>query len=86
MKGTILKVFLIIAVLVLALMAWSLTFGDGGIVESVYNGVTSPINTAWAGISGSNEALIPPLEISGDGATLNQDGDGVDVNNFEDGQ
>jgi hypothetical protein len=64
---TITKVFILIAALVLALVGWSLTFGKGGLVQSMYNGVAVPINQIFQKITGSNKNLVPEMDKDVDG-------------------
>lgn len=54
------KVFLVIAILVLAFIAWSLFFNDGGILQSGYNGVSGAINNTWQTMTGDSSASILP--------------------------
>lgn len=62
------KVFLVIAALVLALVVWGLFFNQGGMLETAYNAVISPVNKMWKNISGSEENLLPEWKIqSSDG-------------------
>lgn len=65
MKKTILSVFGIIAILFIALVGWNITFRDGGIVESMWNGVVTPVNGAWQTVVGADDAvLIPELDLA----------------------
>lgn len=66
---TITKVFILIAALVLALVGWSLTFGKGGLVQSVYNGVAVPINEIFQKITGSSKNLVPEMDSKTDAKT-----------------
>lgn len=59
---TITKVFILIAALVLALVGWSLTFGKGGLVQSMYNGVAVPINQIFKKITGNTKDLVPEMD------------------------
>lgn len=47
------KVFLVIAILLICLIAWSLFLGDGGILEKTWNGVASSVNSVWAKVTGT---------------------------------
>ncbi|MDR0917953.1 MAG: hypothetical protein LBM93_01680 [Oscillospiraceae bacterium] len=47
MKKTILQVFGIIGVLVLAFLIWQLVFNDGGIIKTGYNSVANLVNTQY---------------------------------------
>lgn len=61
MSKSVLKVFVIIGALVLALVVWSLTFGDGGLVQAGWNGVALFINDLYSGITGSTQMLVPTM-------------------------
>ena len=69
------KVFLVIAALVLALVVWGLFFNQGGVLETAYNAVISPVNKMWHSISGGEENLLPVWKI--------QSSDGVDDGNTD---
>ena len=57
MKKTILTVFGIIIVLVIALIAVNIAT-NGSVWQTVGNAVATPINDAWKSISGSDANLI----------------------------
>ena len=59
MKKTIITVIIVIGVLVLGLLIWNAVFSDGGVLESVWDGVVGPINETWKKITGSGTNLIP---------------------------
>ena len=61
MSKSVLKVFLIIGALVLALVAWSLTFGDGGLVQAGWNGMATYVNGIYSKITGAPEKLVPEM-------------------------
>lgn len=68
------KVFLIIAVLVLAFIIWQLFFNDGGILQSGYNAIADSINTTWQKITGGTGKILPSWGDAGvntDGQNLN---------------
>lgn len=71
MKKTILKVFLIIAVIVLAFLCWKIFFGDHGLLVSGYREVIEQINNAWNNLTGSTTGLLPETwgDASLDGST-----------------
>lgn len=56
------KVFLVIATLVLALIIWGLFFSGGGILETAFNAIVTPVNDAWKGITGGSNDLIPKMK------------------------
>lgn len=60
MSKSVLKVFLIIGALVLALVAWSLTFGDGGLVQAGWNGMATYVNGIYSKITGSTDNKLVP--------------------------
>ena len=59
MNKTVKKVFMLLALLVGIFLAWQLIFNDGGILQSVYNGVASGINKQYAKVAGDNKNLVP---------------------------
>lgn len=59
MKKTILKVFLILAALVLVFLVWELFFADTGILHSVYNACAQGINGQWEKIAGDGQEILP---------------------------
>ena len=59
MNKTVKKVFMLLALLVGIFLAWQLIFNDGGILQSVYNGVASGINNQYAKVAGPNKKLVP---------------------------
>ena len=56
------KVFLVIAILLICLIAWSLFLGDGGILKNTWNGIANRVNSVWATVTGAtgDEAKIIP--------------------------
>ena len=40
------KVFLVIAILLICLIAWSMFLGDGGVLELAWNGIAKPVNAS----------------------------------------
>lgn len=58
------KVFLVIATLVICLVIWGLFFNTGGIFQSAYNAIVTPINDMWKSVTGSEENLIKLMEDS----------------------
>lgn len=71
------KVFLIIAALVLSLVIWGLFFNDGGVLETGWNALVTPVNNTWKSITGGTEDLLPKFDDTGTGQdTKNLDVDG----------
>ena len=56
------KVFLVIAILLICLIAWSMFLGDGGILQNTWNGIANRVNSVWATVTGAtgDEAKIIP--------------------------
>ena len=59
MNGTIKKVFLIIAVLVLIFLIWQLFFNDDGILVTAYNSMANGINEQFKEATGGDRQLLP---------------------------
>ena len=84
MNKTVKKVFMLLALLVGIFLAWQLIFNDGGILQSVYNGVASGINAQYKKVAGDKN-LLP---LWGSGATdsantiqnADENGKGFDIN------
>lgn len=57
------KVFLIIAALVVSLVIWGLFFNKGGVLQTSYNALVSPINNQWQTITGGTENILPTWTI-----------------------
>lgn len=53
------KVFLIIALLVLAFLLWQVVFNDGGMLQTAYNAVVGVINKTWQTITGGTTKILP---------------------------
>lgn len=53
------KVFLVIAILLICLIAWALFLGDGGILEKGWNGVAKQVNQTWKAITGLTTDVMP---------------------------
>jgi hypothetical protein len=62
MKKTIIEVFLVIAILIVAGIAVSIITG-GGVWDSVLNAIAEPINNAWHSVTGSSSNLIDASNI-----------------------
>lgn len=58
MKKTIITVFIILGILVLALLIWAFVFNGGGL-PAIMNGVIRPINTIYQNMTGGSDSLIP---------------------------
>lgn len=61
MNKTIVKVFIILGILVLALLIWAFVFGNG--LSSIFDAIIAPINGIYKAIVGSGQ-LIPPWNVS----------------------
>lgn len=62
MNKTIVKVFVILGILVLALLIWAFVFGNG--LSSIFNAVIAPINSIYQGMTGNkNSSLIPQWNV-----------------------
>lgn len=48
------KVFLVIAILLICLIAWSLFLGDGGILQNAWNGIANRVNSVWQTVTGDS--------------------------------
>lgn len=46
------KVFLVIAILLICLIAWALFLGDGGILQNAWNGIANRVNSVWQTVTG----------------------------------
>lgn len=58
MNKTIVKVFIILGILVLALLIWAFVFGNG--LETIFNAVIAPINGIYQAMTGNTgSSLIP---------------------------
>ncbi len=62
MNKTIVKVFVILGILVLALLIWAFVFGNG--IASIVDAVGTPINNIYKAISGNTQPLIPKWNVS----------------------
>ena len=60
MNGTIKKVFLIIALLVLIFLIWQLFFNDDGILVTAYNSMAHGINEQYQEATGDTSRQILP--------------------------
>lgn len=58
MKKTIITVFIILGILVLALLVWAFVFNGGGL-QTIMNGVIQPINNIYKKMTGGSGNLIP---------------------------
>jgi len=57
MNKTVVKVFIILGILVLALLIWAFVFGNG--LETIFNAVIAPINGIYQSMTGGSDSLIP---------------------------
>ena len=63
MNKTIVKVFIILGVLVLALLIWAFVFGNG--LSTIFNAVIDPINGIYQAMTGQkSQSLIPRWSVS----------------------
>ena len=51
------KVFLVIAILLVCLIAWSMFLGDGGVLELAWNGIAKPVNATWDALTGQGTVM-----------------------------
>lgn len=62
MNKTIVKVFVILGILVLALLVWAFVFGDG--LQTIFNAIIAPINNIYQAMTGQkSQVLIPPWDV-----------------------
>lgn len=61
MNKTIVKVFVILGILVLALLIWAFVFGNG--LASIFNAIITPINSIYSTIVGGG-TLIPQWNVA----------------------
>ena len=57
------KIFIFIAVLIMALMVWQLVLGDTGVFVQLWNGTADIVNGIWGAITGDPTAKIMPDNI-----------------------
>lgn len=62
MNKTIVKVFVIIGILLIALLVWAFVFGDG--LATIFNAVIDPINGIYQSMTGSSGYLIPRWSVA----------------------
>lgn len=64
MNKTIVKVFVILGILVLALLVWAFVFGNG--LETIFNAIIAPINGIYRDMIGGNasDSLIPEWNVA----------------------
>lgn len=53
------KVFLVIAVLLICLIAWVLFLGGDGVIPNAWNGIANSVNTTWKTLTGSSNGIVP---------------------------
>lgn len=62
MNKTIVKVFVILGILVLALLVWAFVFGNG--LQSIFNAIIAPINGIYQAMTGQkSQSLIPQWNV-----------------------
>lgn len=54
------NVFVIIGILVLVFIIWDIVFNENGIIRTVYDAVTNPVNRTWQSITGDPNARLLP--------------------------
>ena len=59
------KVFLVIAILLICLIAWALFLGDGGIIQNAWNGIAESVNSTWIALTGASEGIVPEWNSDG---------------------
>lgn len=63
MNKTIVKVFIILGILVLALLVWAFVFGNG--LQSIFNAIIAPINGIYQAMTGNSaSSLIPEWKVA----------------------
>lgn len=64
MNKTIVKVFVILGILVLALLVWAFVFGNG--LETIFNAIIEPINNIYRAMTGgeATDSLIPKWNVA----------------------
>ena len=77
MNKTVKTVFKLLALLVAIFLIWQLFFNDGGILQSVYNGIAEGINGQYAKVAGDNKKILPVWGESGNNTDTN--GKGFDI-------
>lgn len=58
MNKTIVKVFVILGILVLALLVWAFVFGNG--LQSIFNAIIAPINSIYQAMTGNSASSLIP--------------------------
>lgn len=53
------KVFLVIAILLICLIAWVMFLGDGGIIANTWNGIAESVNSTWKSLTGASTDIVP---------------------------
>ena len=71
MNKTIVKVFVILGILVLALLIWAFVFGNG--LSSIFNAIIEPINNIYRAMTGgkADASLIPEWKVATQKNVLN---------------
>ena len=59
------KVFLIIAILLICLIAWAPFLGDGGIIQNAWNGIATSVNDTWIALTGASDGIVPAWNADG---------------------
>ena len=53
------KVFLVIGILLACLIVWSLTLGEGGLIQRGWDGIADMVDNTWMKMTGSTEGIMP---------------------------
>lgn len=72
MKKNVLKVFGVIGALLLGFLVWAVVFNNGGVLQTAYNGMISPVNGVYQKITGGTTDLIPEWEDANNGQDLEE--------------
>lgn len=76
MNKTVMKVFILIAILVGIFIAWQLVFNEGGILRTGYNSLANGINSQWVKVAGSGQTILAMWTTS----TASNNGAGFEIN------
>ena len=69
MNKAIIRVFMVVAVLLVVFICWQVFFNDGGVLKAGYNALADGINGQWAKVAGEGHDLIPQWSTNLDGAS-----------------
>lgn len=77
MNKTIMKVFLIVALLVVIFLAWQLIFNENGILRTGYNKMADGINNQYKKVAGGDGEVIAKWDNK---KNADDNGQGFDIN------